>query len=167
MEVWKDIEGYEGLYQVSNYGNVVSLNYNGTGKRRLIKPRATQLGYYQVQLYKNGCRKYCLIHRLVAKAFVGGYAKGLHVNHIDENKSNNCYLNLEWVTVAYNNNYGTRVEQAKQKIKKPVRCIELDMFFDSVKEASEYVGLKSSSSISNCCRGKRKTACGYHWEYVA
>lgn len=155
---WKDIEGYEGLYQVSEYGDVMSIGY---GKKRLLKAYKSSNDYLCVALHQNGTRKQCLVHRLVATAFCER-AEGFNiVNHLDENKLNNHYSNLEWCSYEYNNNYGTR----NDRIKKQVKCIELDMVYDSVAEAAEYTGAYTSN-ISACCRGRYKTAGGYHWEYV-
>ena len=108
-EVWKDIEGYEGLYQVSTCGNVKSLpkvRRNGTGtyiqKERLLKPSNTSTGYKKVELCKDGKRKGFKVHRLVAIAFIPNPDNKPEVNHIDGNKINNNIDNLEWVTSSEN-----------------------------------------------------------------
>ena len=160
MEIWKDIEGYEGLYQVSNQGRVKSLDYHCTGKERTLKQQITR-GYYQVRLCKNGEQKFYRVHRLVAKAFVSGYKDGYVVNHIDENKTNNHYTNLEWVTYRENS-----MKSTKNPLKgKAVRCIELDTIYDSTIEAARQTGY-DQSSISKCCRGVLKTCGKMHWEYI-
>lgn len=94
-EVWKDVLNYEGLYEVSNLGNVRSLKFNPP---KIIYQTTTNVGYKQVKLYKNGTYKHFGVHRLVAIAFVDGYEEKLEVNHKDLNKSNNIYTNLEWST---------------------------------------------------------------------
>lgn len=108
-EVWKDIEGYEGLYQVSTCGNIKSLpkvRRNGTGtyiqKERLLKPSNTSTGYKKVELCKDGKRKSFKVHRLVAIAFIPNPDNKPEVNHIDGNKINNNIDNLEWVTSSEN-----------------------------------------------------------------
>lgn len=106
-QIWKDIEGYEGLYQVSNTGKVRSLNYKGTGKKKIWKYAITVNTYKQIALCKNGEIKYYYIHRLVAQAFIPNPNNYPVVNHKDENKSNNVVWNLEWCTQEYNCNYGT------------------------------------------------------------
>lgn len=108
-EIWKDIEGYEGLYQVSTYGNIKSLpkvRRNGTGtyiqKEKLLKPSNTSTGYKKVELCKDGKRKSFKVHRLVAIAFIPNPDNKPEVNHIDGNKINNNIDNLEWVTSSEN-----------------------------------------------------------------
>lgn len=98
-EIWKDIKWYEGLYSVSNFGNVNSLRFNPP---KNIYQTTTNCGYKQVKLYKDGKCEQIGVHRLVAMAFVDGYKEGLEVNHKDLNKTNNIYTNLEWVTRAEN-----------------------------------------------------------------
>ena len=162
---WRDVVGYEGLYKVNEYGDVIALNYRRTGQKRLLKPKMNTVGYMQVGLNKNGKSKYFLVHRLVATAFCEGAEYFPEVNHIDEDKTNNHYENLEWCTREYNNNYGTIKDRLAEAHKKKVRCIELNIIFGSVKEASEYIET-DPTSISACLRGRQKTTCGYHWEYV-
>ena len=108
-EVWKDIEGYEGLYQVSNFGNIKSLpriRHNGKGtyiqKEKLLKQTFTSTGYKKVELCKDGKRKGFKVHRLVAIAFIPNPDNKPEVNHIDGNKINNNIDNLEWVTSSEN-----------------------------------------------------------------
>ena len=104
-EEWRDIIGYEGLYQVSNLGRVKSfLYYNGTNER-IIKPIQLKNGYYNISLSKNKINKKEYIHRLVAKAFIPNPNNYPIINHKDENPSNNCVNNLEWCTQKYNMNY--------------------------------------------------------------
>lgn len=116
-EVWKDIEGYEGLYQVSNLGRVRSLNYNHTGEIKLLKQDISHNGYKRAMLYKDGKMKRYLVHRLVAMTFISNPDDLPIVNHKDENKTNNNVNNLEWCTYKYNNNYGTKKEKLSKSMK--------------------------------------------------
>ncbi len=178
MEYWKPIRDYEGLYEVSDCGRVRN---SRTG--RILKLRNNK-GYIEVTLKG---RTY-LVHRLVAEAFIPNIDNLPCVDHIDTNKENNVYTNLRWVTHKGNmNNELTKErlskahkgkqspqkgkslsEEHKKKLseshKKKVYCIELDETFNSVKEASEILGL-DDSSISACCR-KLKSTHGYHFIYV-
>lgn len=117
IEIWKDIEGYEGLYQVSNFGNVKSLNYNRSGKEKILKPQKNKNKYLHISLCKNKNQKTFTIHRLVALAFIPNLHNYPCVNHIDENKENNHVDNLEWCTHEYNMNYGTLKERQSEKRK--------------------------------------------------
>ena len=94
-EIYRDIKGYEGLYQVSNLGNVKSLNYNNTNKEKVLQLCAHEKGYLYVGLYKNGKRKSYIVHRLVAETFLNNPDNLPEINHKDENKTNNCVDNLE------------------------------------------------------------------------
>ena len=164
MEVFKDIKGYEGLYQVSNLGNVKSLNYNGTGKERILKSCVHKSGYLVVILYKDGKAKIHYVHRLVAEAFIDNPDNLPCVNHKNEDKTDNRVENLEFCSYQYNINYGTRNE----RISKIVVQYTLDGVFveeyPSVSEAKRQLGY-SQGNISECCLGKRKTAYGYKWKY--
>lgn len=100
-EIWKDVAGFEGRYQVSNKGNVKSLRFLGHDKEQLMKLSKHHSGYLIVQLGKHPA-KICLVHQLVAKAFIPLVEGKEFVNHIDGNKHNNCVENLEWVTTQEN-----------------------------------------------------------------
>lgn len=102
VEIWKNIIGYEGHYQVSNMGQVKSLNYNRTLKERILKGGKGGGGYYQVNLFKNGKIKRYYVHRLVGIAFIPNPENKPEINHIDGNKANNIVNNLEWVTSKQN-----------------------------------------------------------------
>ena len=114
-EEWKDIEGYENRYQVSNLGRVKSLKSNIIMKQNLNK----KYNRYSIMLWKNGKSKRFWVARLVAKAFVFNPNPDIftQVNHKDENKTNNNSDNLEWCTVAYNNTYGTRLQRQANTLK--------------------------------------------------
>ena len=163
-EIWKDIKGYEGLYQVSNLGKVKRLVGKGCKKERIIKPNLVR-GYCQVRLSKDGTVKPLYLHRIILEAFnpVEGMDK-LDCNHRDENKENNCLNNLEWLSHKENLNYGTRNERAAATLSKTVRCIDDKKIFPSMREASRQTGI-SNGNISQCCKGKRKSAGGLHWMF--
>lgn len=118
-EIWKPVRGYEGLYEVSNRGNVRSIGHYGRTSRgnglhyfegRVLSIGKSGGGYSQVQLCKNG-RKCKFVHRLVAEAFISNPDNLPQVNHINENINDNRVENLEWCTALYNANYGTRNER--------------------------------------------------------
>lgn len=127
-EVWKPVKNYEGIYEVSNYGNVRSVDRHiphreGVAdffKGKMLKPYKRKRGYLTVCLYKDfkPCSKY--VHRLVAEAFIENKEMLPIVNHIDENPGNNCVTNLEWCTQKHNVNHGTAKERSREtKRKKP------------------------------------------------
>jgi hypothetical protein len=108
--IWSDVPDYEDLYEVSNQGHV-----RRKGKTKCLKPVITSCGYQQVTLSKNNIRVSRLIHRLVAAVFVDGDTS-LSVNHIDGNKQNNCFNNLEWITKAENTALIWHTPQRTRKI---------------------------------------------------
>lgn len=186
-EIWKDIEGYEGFYQVSNFGNVKSLNYQGRGYSQNLALKKNCKGYYWVMLYKFGCKQPILVHRLVAEAFIENPNKFKSVNHKDENPLNNRAENLEWCTASYNVRYS--IERHPERSRKgiprgsynhgarkvgsrtPLRIVQLTLDGEFVKEWENSVTIKhetgmSDWSISECCRGKRKKAYGFKWQYA-
>lgn len=186
IEIWKDILGYEGLYQVSNLGDVRGLNYRRSGELKLLKQNTTKEGYKRVMLSKNGKKKNYWVHRLVAIAFISNPNNYKEVNHKDENPSNNNVKNLEWCTHVYNMNYGTRNERAKKKISetrkgkykgkdnpvsKPILMHDKEgnfiKRFDCIADANEYFGKnRYCSNIYMCLTGRRKTAYGYVFKYA-
>lgn len=162
-EIWKDIEGYEGLYKVSNIGNLYS-NY----VKRNLQLSLDGYGYTQVILRKNSSGKRHLLHRLVAQAFIQKPENKPQVNHIDEDKTNNRVDNLEWVTAKENINHGTRTERQvyTQRIiqkSRPVICSN-GMIYRSTREASRLLGL-DNSSLNKVLQGKRKTVGGFTFKY--
>lgn len=160
IEIFKDIEGYEG-YQISNLGNVKSLGNDKARKEKVLKPAKDKYGYLYVCLHKQGKVKFCLIHRLVALHFIPNPNNYPIINHKDENPLNNNISNLEWCTPKYNSNYGTRNE----KISKQVMCVETGVIYPSASEVQRELGFLQTN-ISNVCNGKRKTCGGFHWCYV-
>lgn len=114
MEIYKDIEGYEGLYQVSDQGIVIN------SKGKTIKPTKDKDNYLMVGIYKNKIRNWYYVHRLVAQAFIPNYYNLPEVNHKDEIKQNNRADNLEWCTRKYNINYGTGIQRRASTQRKKV-----------------------------------------------
>ena len=163
MEKWKDVSGYEGLYQVSNEGMVKSFK---KGKEKMLKLYKDKYGYYAVKLSKDGKHKFYYVHRLVAQEFV--YNDNLffnQINHKDEVKTNNKADNLEWCDSTYNNNYGTAIYRRIETRSRKVICVETGIIYQSANEIERLFGFWHSK-INNCCNGKQKTAYGYHWKHV-
>lgn len=166
-EIWKDIEGYERMYQVSNMGNVRSLNYNQTKEIKVLKP-SNNRGYKLVVLSKNGKTKTYSVHKLVATHFIPNPNSLPIINHIDEDKTNNCVSNLEWCTQQYNINYGNRNKKVGHKLSKPIIQLtpnnEIVKKWDGLTVIKQELGF-NEGNISMCANGKRKTAYGYIWKY--
>lgn len=170
MEIWKDIKGYEGKYQISNLGNVKSLKYKKEKNEYLLKPFFTKQGYLRVSLSKNNKNTQPLIHRLVAIHFIENKNDYCEVNHIDENKINNCASNLEWCDRKYNVNYGTaKLREAETKHKYYIEQYDLENNFIkrwySLKEIEMDTNYKKNNIQQNCL-GNTKSAYGYKWKYI-
>lgn len=172
-EIWKEIKGYEGLYEVSNTGKVRSVShkiqsYGGRYfmTRPLIRKTRIVAGYVQVDLCKEGKKHEYKVHRLVAEAFIPHPSQLRFVNHKDENKINNNADNLEWCDAKYNTNYGTARSRRKEKLSVPVMQLTLDGIpvkkWVSQQEAARVLGIQQSS-ISKCVKGSYKSAHGYLW----
>ena len=178
-EIWKDITGYEGLYQVSNLGRVRSLTRkvfvkgreNGRVFTGRIKYgcREKKNGYRVVSLYCKGKSKRFFVHRLVASAFIQNHNNLPQVNHKDEDKTNNKVSNLEWCDAKYNTNYGNCIEKRIAPQRKRVSQITLDgtyiRSFASMAEIERELGV-NHSAICICCKDNTKSAYGYKWKYA-
>ena len=185
-EIWKDIKGFEGRYQVSNLGRVRSLdmvlegrNWQSSGpfeyqrSGKVLKPLKKRNGYYQVCLRHDGKPKYFSIHRLVALAFIPNPNKLPCVNHKDEDKANNVVSNIEWCTQKYNSNYGTRKERLREysinNVMRPV--VQYDMegnvidTFESLTDAANKTGIPNAD-IGGVCKGRRKSTHGYVFKFL-
>ena len=178
-EVWKDIEGYEGRYKVSNLGNVLSIV---SKKPRLLKARETVYGYLRVALYHPNKKvvNYA-VHRLVATAFIPNPYMYPCVNHKNEDKCDNRAENLEWCTYLYNNNYGSRKEVYKRfshadfrrnprKYQQPIEQLSLDgtviRTWTSIREIRESQIYGNGNQVILCCTGKGATGFGFRWRFV-
>ena len=157
MEEWKDVIGYEGLYQVSNLGNVRSLNYNHTNKPKNLKQTVDSNGYLVVSLCKNNIKKKMNTHRLVAQAFIHNDNNLPEVNHKDEDKANNKVENLEWCSSKYNCNYGSRAKKISSKLGRKIKCITTNTIYSSAAEAERLTGVPNPNIIK-CCKGNLKSA---------
>lgn len=167
-EEWKDVVGYEGLYQVSNLGRVktsfkpIKCHKNSIrfGKEKILSSKIEKNGYERVNLSKDGERKTYSIHRLVAQAFIPNPNNLPQINHKDENKLNNCVENLEWCTAKYN------VRESK---KKAINQYDFENNFikkwECSKEVEENIGI-SVTSLNNCLKQRSQTAGGYIWRYA-
>ena len=173
-EVWKDVIGYEGLYQVSSRGEVKSFQ---SAEQKILKQR-NHKGYNIINLSKAGRRKTFSVARLVAMAFIPNPDDKPQVNHIDEVKTNNHVNNLEWATPKENSNHGTRnrkviknLDWVSENQKTPVAMIdkttgETIQKFESINEAFRHLNIVVNGSISKACNGNQKTAYGYKWAYT-
>lgn len=177
LEEWKDIVGYEGLYQISTLGNVRSYDrivncrngHTRTIKGKVLATTRSGGGYLKVMLTKDSVAKNHRIHRLVAMAFIPNPDNLPDVNHIDEDKTNNKVSNLEWCSRSYNNHYSLITERLNEAKKISVKQLSLDgevvNIWNGVRDAARALGMKTHRHISDCCKGKAKTCYGYKWEY--
>lgn len=174
QEIWKDIQGYEGLYQISNFGRVKN------SKDFIMRQKASKDGYIRIQLYKD--KKYVVkyVHILVASAFIPNTNHKSEVNHIDADKSNNNVNNLEWVTRSENHHHAVRMglkpicptigKYGKDNpCVKPIYQYDLNGKFlkkwDCREDAANYYHC-TKNSISRCMNGVRKSCKGYIWKHT-
>lgn len=183
QEEWRDVIGFEGIYQVSNYGRVKRIGRkSGAVADRILKQALNiHSGYLQVGLWKNHKKSTKSIHRFVALTFIPNPENKPEIDHIDGNRLNNRVDNLQWVTKSENMlNPITRGRSSKShKINPlwrgkygkyhnrtiPIVCIELDRLFFGTKEAGRELNI-NSDCICKVLKGKIKTAGGYHWRYA-
>lgn len=181
QEVWKDVNGYEGRYQVSNFGRIKSTReWRGNKYKeryaecdKLLSGYVGNTGYIFVHL--DG--KNCTLHRLVAKAFIPNPYNMPQVNHKDGNKLNNCVENLEWCTNKENAIHARESGLLSERdyvcgMKNGKKVIQYDLqmnvikVWDSAKKAGRELKI-DCSCITKCCRGKRAKCGGYKWQYVS
>ena len=188
-EHWKSIKGYEGLYEVSDLGNVRSLPHSVSVERRgvefsvpfrgkVLKPVYRQHGYLGVMLYGKGGHKTrgfktFAVHRLVAEAFIPNPDNLPEVNHLDEDKQNNRADNLEWSTHIDNTRYGTAIQRRSAKLVNGVKSRRVSQFTMDGTFVREYPSLAeamrngyASGNIVKCIQGKYRHAYGYLWKYA-
>ena len=178
-EIWKTVvidgEVWDN-YEVSNLGRVRNLNYKNSGKIEILRAYTNNYGYTIVELRKNGKRKLFRVHRLVAYTFIPNDdpINKTQVNHIDEDKTNNNVINLEWCTHRENQIHGTRSERSGVTRGKKTICLETKQVFDTAKQASEWCGLKTPSGIRACCRNTYESSGKHpitkeklHWMYYS
>ena len=163
MEEWRQIKGYEGLYNVSSLGVVVRIDRN-----KVMKQTADKDGYLKVCLCKNNEKKTYMVHRLVATAFLDNSEELPVVNHKDENKANNCVDNLEWCSIQYNTVYnGANFRRAISR-KKPIIAEKdgKEIEFESIIDASKSLNLNHAnvSGILHGYRGRKRTK-GYSFRF--
>lgn len=180
-EIWKQVDGYGGFYEVSNLGRVRSKERitdiqsycHIMRKPRILKAQSNGK-YNRVVMSFDGKHRQVLIHRLVAETFLPNPDNLPEVNHKDEDKTNNNVSNLEWCTRLYNVNYGTKIKRHSEFMTKTkgravcqyTKAGELVNTFKSVSEASREMGIDVSNIIAVCSHGVQKTAGGYVWRYA-
>ena len=184
-EIWRTVivngEPYEN-YQVSNFGRILSLNYDHTGKSKLLQPFIDKDGYLSINLWKDKKQKSLKVHRIVAETFIPNPENKPCINHKiegDEGKTINIVFfnedetiddgksTIEWVTVKENNNFGTRIERVTKANSKSVLQFTLDGEFVREWTSTMECGRNgfNQGSVAACCRGEQKKHKGYIWRY--
>ena len=177
LEVWRAVAGYEGLYEVSNYGRVRRIFRYGRPYLTLCKPKLTKDGYFESTLFKGNKPCWIRTHRLVAQAFIENPENKPEVNHIDGNKLNNSADNLEWCTSSENQLHAYRIglqvaSGGAVTNKKAVRCIELDLIADSLTSMQTllcqhgYTKSTRLNGLSVAMNNGTKTYKGLHFEFI-
>lgn len=175
-EIWKDVKNYEGLYQVSNLGNIKSSKREGSAGG-FIKSLLTN-GYYSVNLWKSGKAKMKRIHRLVCEAFIENTDNKPQINHINGNKLNNRIDNLEWATQSENMKHAYKIGLTKSPMigrvgklngkSKAINQYNLSGCFIKIYESIEIAAKETNCSVSGislCANGKLKKSGGFIWKF--
>ena len=175
-EIWKDVVGYEGIYQVSSMGNVRSIDreivdVNGNIRKytgNTMKLELSKEGYWRVGLNYKGSKVKFLVHRLVAMAFIPNPNNLPEINHKNEIKNDNRVGNLEWCTSKYNSNYGSakyrNIEKIRKKVAKYSKCGKLIKEYDYMSQV-KFDGY-DQGAVSKCCNGIWEHYKGYVWRFV-
>lgn len=183
MEIWKSVVGYEGFYEVSSHGRIrtvsrrVENGLKNSGYRtvppRVLKQKQKKNGYKEVSLCRDGVVKTCLVHRVVASAFLERKEGETAVNHKNLHKDDNRVENLEWCTYSYNSKHAADNGVLVSSIRKEIRCVETGDTFPSSYQAAEWVNRtrfkfsKNTAGMSRhiraCATGKQLIAYGFHW----
>lgn len=173
-EIWKDIKDYEGLYQVSNLGRIKSLDRiiksgvsnSGYSKinGKILKQKLGKDGYLSVQLWKKGKGKWFIAHRLIAIAFIPNPQNKPYIDHINTIRNDNRIENLRWATREENDHNPITLKNRIGKCGIKIKCLNTGEVFVSSGEAGRKLGV-SAGNIIGCCKGKRKSAKGYKFEY--
>jgi hypothetical protein len=175
QEEWRDIIGYEGYYQVSNFGNIKSLERivkHSIGELATRKPMKKKFkrdrgGYDRVGLYKNGKEISFSVHRIVAQAFIPNFKNKPEVNHINEIKTDNRVENLEWCTRVENVNHGTKIKRFIASKSIPVIGVNIysgiAIYYKSIKDTNKDSFI--NQNVWACCNGRKKTHKNYFWIY--
>lgn len=168
METWKEVYGFDILYEVSSLGNVRTKyvkNRGYTSEYHECKPIDNGNGYLRFNWTSNRKHHTVYVHRLVAQYFIDNPNGYVEVNHKDENKYNNTVDNLEWCDHIYNSNHGTKSERTAQKTRRKVKCNETGIIYNSITEAAKDMNI-GKTAISNCLNNRAKSSCGYTWSYA-
>lgn len=167
MERWKSIPGFDGRFLASDNGNIMSVNYHNYGRQRLLKKTLNRCGYEVVCLFYNGKSHVCLVHRLVALAFIPNPLGLPVINHLNEIKTDNRIENLCWSSIKDNVNYGTRTQRTSMTLGFPVDQFTKDgqyvATYPSIMDAWRETGI-DPSAINKCTHSKRKSAGGFLWK---
>lgn len=161
MEIWKDIPGYEGLYQASTSGRIKALS----SETIMSNKRQDKNAYIVVNLCKGKRKKSFLAHRLIAITFIPNPDNLPIVNHKNENKQDNRACNLEWCGASYNSAYGSRKAAQAEKLGKRILCVETGEIYLSMGLAGKSVN-RPYQNISRACKAESRTCGGYHWKII-
>lgn len=180
MEIWKDVLGFEGRYQVSNQGRIKSLNYSHSRKEKILRQYIHSVygknriyKQHYIKLIKNGIRKTCFIHRLVWEAFNGPIPAGYQIDHKDNNPENNSLDNLQCITPSENNkkkyidnpDLSEIFKSFGGRNKKPIICLNNNVIYNSISDASKKLSI-CHGNIIKVCKGERKQVNGFRFKYI-
>lgn len=180
IEIWHPIKNYEGLYEVSNLGRIKScvkkygVNYSCIRAEMIMRDSDNGTGYRKIVLCKNSKRVTMYVHIIVASIFIPNPENKKEVNHKDADKKNNCFDNLEWVTIKENKDHAVKNGLVKSGVthylSKPI--IQMDLHGNEIRKWESSCAVTrelkwASENIRNCCKGKFKTAYGFKWKHAS